>query len=239
MPSKFRIKNFEKGGYYHIYNRGIDGRVIFNEQQDFVKFVDLIKRYVVIPVESKDGGIYKLAKPSLRKRSNEMNLGNEVQILAYCLLPDHFHLLVRQVSSDGITKLMRRVNTAYVMYFNNKYTRNGPLFENVYRGIGVVGDNDDLLSKLLDLSIYIHLHPVTRTERRFGPVLTVYATRPEDYEYTSLSQYIGINNNIWIHNVFDKITVNDYKKLLTQSQKQVEQRLGNLIMLEKDIKSVH
>ena len=111
------------------------------------------------------------------------------------------------------------------------------MFENVYRGIRVVGENDTLIDRLLDLSIYIHLHPVTRTERRFGPVLTVYATRPENYEYSSLSQYIGNNDNKWVINVFDKLNDVEYKKLLSQSQKLIEQRLGNLIMTEMDIKS--
>src|SRR3989344_2202767 len=132
MPVKYRIKEYKSDSYYHIYNRGLDGREVFSDAKDYEKYVGILRGYVNGGPEDRES-IYKVDRPSVRLRKQEMSLTGEVSLAAYCLMPDHVHLVVWQKTRDGITRLMRRLNTAYVMYFNGKHGRHGPLFETVYR----------------------------------------------------------------------------------------------------------
>ena len=167
MPAKNRIKRYIEGGYYHIYNRGIDGREIFADEQDYRTFLYTLKRYLEPYMgETREG--FKKDRPSILTHKQRMSLDGNVALLAYCLMPNHFHLLVKQKSKDGITKLVRRVCTNYAMYFNHKYERKGVLFESVYKAVAVTGEE-----QLINLSRYIHLNPVNVVKRRYGLVETV------------------------------------------------------------------
>lgn len=190
MPTKFRLKEFVPGGIYHIYNRGVDGREIFRDTEDFEKFINLLKYYVCEFDEDVRPG-YKQERPYIIRRKRQMNLHGEVGVLAYCLMADHFDLLVRQSSGGGVTKLMRRVVTGYMMYFNKKYKRRGTIFEGIYKAIKI--NEQDLLS----VCNSIHMNPVVRKVVRFGPVETITGTRPEDYRYSSYNQYAG-TQEVWI-----------------------------------------
>src|SRR5205823_2392041 len=103
-------------------------------------------------------------------------------LLAFALMPNHFHLLVKQRTTDGIIKFMRRLNTSYAMYFNKKYNRVGSLFQGNYKGIIVTTDE-----YLVHASRYIHRNPykLSSTDINFN-------------EYTSLSYYSGIKNTSWV-----------------------------------------
>lgn len=188
MPSKNRIKTYKSGGVYHIYNRGIEGREIFTNEQDYEMFLKILENYSSDKKASEDT-IYKRERPYLSKHRSEMKLSDEIEILAYCLMPDHYHLLVWQKNEDGITKLLRRVVTSYVMYFNQRYKRNGPLFENIYRAVLVEDEH-----QILELSRYIHMNPVSRQVRRFGLVETNSGIAPEYYIYSSYKDYISGND---------------------------------------------
>lgn len=205
MPAKFRNKEFVSGGYYHIYNRGIDGRVIFSDENDYLFYEQLMSRYLSAEEEGLDMR-FKPVKPSVAERRKEMNLMGDLELVAYCLMPDHFHLLLKQVKDGGITKFMRRLNTGYVMYYNNRHNRNGPLFENIYRGVRVDGEK-----QVLEMAKFIHNNPVVRVVKRFGPVETITGTRPEDYLYSSYSHYIGIKIRKWVTNVWGSFTQNEYR----------------------------
>jgi len=224
MPAKYRIKEYAAPAYYHIYNRGLDGRVIFSDEQDYQKFIDLVRGYVNPKAEEADER-FKRDKPSIAAKKESMRLVGEVEVAAYCLLPNHFHLLVRQTVPDGITKLMRRMTTGYVMYFNKKYRRHGPLWENVYRAVKVPGEGEELLEQVVALSVYLHIHPVARTAKRFGPVITVTSGRPEEYVYSSVSQYLGVNKDVWINVILNNIKPLDYAKRLGQPPEAVTRSL--------------
>ena len=151
MPSKNRIKTYTENGYYHLYNRGVDKRIIFQDRDDYTRFLYLLKIYLS-PLENLQAEF-----PLLRTYLINKNLAGQVDLLAYCLMPNHFHLLVHQKNKDGITKLMRQVMTSYSKYFNNRFERIGPLFQDIYKAALV--DSDDYL---LHLSRYIHLNPLYR-----------------------------------------------------------------------------
>ncbi len=127
MPRQARQK--AESGYYHIMNRGNERRSIFMDDEDRQKYLDLLARQV--------------------------GKGN-VDVLAYCLMDNHIHLLIREgANENGLTAAMRSLGTAYVGYFNEKYNRSGHLFQNRYKGEAVENE-----AYLLTALRYIHQNPV-------------------------------------------------------------------------------
>ncbi len=191
MARRNITKKFIENSFYHLYNRGVESREIFLDPQDHTTFLAILKRYLAPFVgESRPG--FKQDKPSLKSHKQQMNLHDQVQLLAYCLMPNHFHLLVRQATPRGITALMRRVCVNYSMYFNRKYDRTGGLFESIYKAVLVENE-----SQLLHLSRYIHLNPINLKLTRFGPVATMATASPHEYEYSSYSKYLQKQTLSW------------------------------------------
>lgn len=150
MPSKNIVKQYVENGYYHIYNRGVEKRTIFLDEQDCIIFLNYLKLYIS-PIEE----LKQLNLPGLRiLRFIRLNLSEEIDLLAFTLMPNHIHLQIKQKTADGIVKFMKRLTTAYVMYFNRKYKRVGSLFQNRYKAALIETDE-----YLLHLSRYIHLNP--------------------------------------------------------------------------------
>src|SRR5688500_15922249 len=117
MPSRNTVKEFAAEHYYHVYNRGVEKRKIFLDDRDYIVFLGLMKKYLSGKNNNKNN------------RHIFQSLTGQLDLLAYCLMPNHFHLLFYQRDKDAITKLMHRVSTGYVMYFNNRYQRVGGLFQ--------------------------------------------------------------------------------------------------------------
>ena len=150
MPSRNIIKIDSPESYYHIYARGSGKLPIFLEPLDFVYFENLLARYLgPKPVQGKFGYTYP-------------NYRDKVELLAYCLMNNHFHLLLYQADARFMTTFMRSLMTSYSRYFNLKYKRTGPLFESRYKACRV-----DQQSYLEHISRYIHLNP--RYWRRYSP----------------------------------------------------------------------
>lgn len=165
MPGRNIRKSDVADSYYHVYARGSDKQKIFLDESDFVYFLSLIKRY-----------LSRETARSPRGASYE-KLYDDMKLLAYCLMTNHFHMLLHQTSEGVMTRLMRGVMTAYSMYFNKKYGRTGPLFESRYRASQITSD-----IYLLHISRYIHLNP----------------NRWQDYRYSSLTAYISESHPDWI-----------------------------------------
>jgi len=175
MPSKNSIKTYTEGGSYHIYNRGIDKRRIFEESKDYEMFLHYLKIYLS-PVD-----LLRQENPLLKQNLIKTNLSEQMDLLAYCLMSNHFHLLVKQKTKDAITKLTRQLTTAYSMYFNKKYGRTGPLFGGRFKA-AIIDDQE----KLMYLSRYIHQNP---REKGVSPI---------DFPWSSLGNYIEKNTNSWL-----------------------------------------
>lgn len=161
MPSKNRIKQYVDDGYYHIYNRGVERRTIFSDAQDYSVFLSYLKNYL-IPKDIKQ--LTKvLTDPSTspKKRlevQNELHRNNfhdEIQLIAYCLMPNHYHLLLRSVHQRSIERFMKSLMTRYTRYFNKKYGRVGPLFQGVYKAVLIETDE-----QLMYVTRYIHRNPI-------------------------------------------------------------------------------
>ena len=175
MPSRHVVKTYSEDTYYHIYNRGVEKRLIFQDRDDYTKFLYLFKIYLTNPE------ILRNEYPLLRSNIVDKNLFEEIDLLAFCLMPNHFHLLVYQKQKDSITKLLRQICTAYVIYFNKKFERVGPLFQSKFKAVAV--DSDEYL---LHLSRYIHLNPTGR-----GAPL-------DEFEWSSYLYYLGKRQSNWL-----------------------------------------
>lgn len=176
MPGRNTIKEYEENGYYHIYNRGVEKRNIFLDEQDYRVFLSYLKLYL-----SPTDEIEKV--PPSRKLKNYFG---EADLMCYCLMPNHYHMLIRQYCTTTITGLIRSVSTRYAMYFNKKHRRTGHLFQGVYRAVTVESE-----TQLLHLSRYIHRNPDPTGSNPVGLVR---------YKYSSLSNYLGLAKQPWIRN---------------------------------------
>jgi len=135
---------------YHIFNRGVDKRDIFSDAYDYFRFLRSLKEFNQIdPVVS----LYILDQIRERESIKIESLQKEklVEIIAFNLLPNHFHLILKQVRAGGISEFMRRVGTGYTGYFNHKYKRSGVLFQGKFKAAHI-----DSNEKLIYLSAYVN-----------------------------------------------------------------------------------
>lgn len=168
MPGKNLIKDYVPESYYHIYNRGVNKQPIFIDDRDRVVFLSLLKRYLGEVTEKN------------RQGKNHPNYSENIELLAFCLMGNHFHLFVYQLADENaITEFMRSLMTAYSMYFNKKYKRVGPVFQQRFRAVRIVDD-----AQLLHITRYIHLNPAEY----------------KNYEWSSYQYYINNKSteNNWL-----------------------------------------
>ena len=142
MPSRNVLKIDIADSYYHVYARGASRQEIFLESADYYMFLSLFRRYLSAE-DVKDSAGMSYAK-----------LYDDIQLLSYCLMPNHFHLLLYQVNEGAMQRLMRGVMTAYSRYFNKKYDRSRGLFETRYKASRISSD-----TYLMHITRYIHLNP--------------------------------------------------------------------------------
>ncbi|MFZ2205579.1 MAG: transposase [Minisyncoccia bacterium] len=142
--------SFAEGEYYHLYNRGNSKQIIFIDDLDYNRFLSLI-----FLCNSRKNINFRDAFEINEDIFNFDRDETIVDIGSYCLMTNHFHLLVKEKSEGGISLFMQKLSTAYVMYFNKKYTRSGSLFEGKFKSQHV--DSDKYLKYIFS---YIHLNPV-------------------------------------------------------------------------------
>lgn len=173
---------FSEGEFYHVYNRGANKNKIFVSDTDRDRFCKLL--FACNSVEP-------VTFRSIRDVSfEEIEKGDTlVDIGAYCLMPNHFHLLLREKSGDGVTTFMRKLLTSYSMYFNTKYKRTGVLFQGRFRATHA--DNDAYLKYLFS---YIHLNPIKIIDPEWKENGITNRTKAEKYlegyRYSSYLDYI-------------------------------------------------
>lgn len=151
---------FSLDEYYHLYNRGTEKRDIFMDDTDFLRFAVLL--HIVNNTESVHVSNLLYPGRSLVELFTEPTIERLVDIGAYCQMPNHFHLLVRERREDGISLFMQKLLTAQTMYFNTKYDRTGTLFQGKFKARHV--DSDPYLKYLFS---YIHLNPVKLIDPRW------------------------------------------------------------------------
>lgn len=165
MPRRNVPKLYLEQTFYHVYNRGVNKQKIFLDEHDYAVFLNLLKRYLDdAPVKDKQGREYPW-------------LHNQLELAAFCLMPNHFHLLIFQNHEKSMELLLRGVSIAYTMYFNKKYKRVGPLFQSTYKASLI--NNDAYLNHI---SRYIHMNPKGYDE----------------WEFSSLPYYMNKKSAGWV-----------------------------------------
>lgn len=183
-----RRTEFAIGEYYHLYNRGVEKRIIFLDANDYLRFVVLL--YLSNNYQGIELGSYLRNGHKLEDALTEDMSSDLVSIGAYCLMPNHFHLLVKEKVENGISNFMRKLLTGYSMYFNKKYSRTGTLFEGRFKASHIAEDR-----YLEYLFSYIHLNPVKiidhdwRENKNFDLVKA--GKFLEGYRFSSYNFYAG------------------------------------------------
>ncbi len=181
-----RKVNLIGGEYYHIYNRGNSKQRIFHNREDHLRFMSIL-----FACNSENNfrifGLAKSESPYNFERGKQL-----VNIGAYCLMPNHFHLILTQIKDGGISKFIQKVSTAYSMYYNRKYKRTGGLFEGKFKSEHA--NNDRYLKYLFS---YIHLNSIKLIQKdwkekgiRNKKEASNYLN---EYFYSSYQDYLGID----------------------------------------------
>lgn len=170
-------KEFAPGAIAHIYNRGNNREKIFFNEQDYRAFLFRIALALGFKQEElKNENILSMPYSRIRVGSNGKN---DFKIHSFCLMPNHFHLIVEQCNDESVSKLISRICISYGMYINKKYKRVGHLLQGNFKS-NIVEDNEQLMWT----SAYVHMNPV-----KDGLVQS-----PEEYEWSSYKDFIGERN---------------------------------------------
>ena len=189
MPSKNALKEYEPGGYYHIYNRGVNKRLIFKDAKDYSTFLSYLQFYLSPPPPDLQGDSLKVS-PSRQLK----NYAGEITLLAYCLMPNHFHLMVKQTSEYGINYFMRSLCTKYARYFNTRYKRVGHLFQDTYKAVRIENEY-----QFTYLTKYIHRNPLDLPAFKESPRRPASPTGGlVDYKYSSYANYLHLFQQPWV-----------------------------------------
>lgn len=174
----YRKVAFAPEEYYHLYNRGVDKRIIFTSSSDYARFLKMM--YVCNSIKSVRFEEFKDVNFSYIEKGESL-----VDIGAYCLMPNHFHLLVREKDDGGITTFMKKLLTGYSMYFNKKYQRTGALFQGRFQAEHA--GEDTYLNYLFS---YIHLNPVKYLikDKKFD----LAKENIKKFKYSSYLDYMGV-----------------------------------------------
>lgn len=167
--------------YYHIFNRGVEKRKIFSDFKDYKRFVISLKQFnnfnrlklrdksgISPPISST--GVFTPVEPV-----EEVDDDKLVEIVAYCLNPNHYHLLLKEITENGVSKFIQKLITGYTGYFNKKNERTGALFQGKHKKLEITSN-----AQLLYLSAYINANHYVHKIKDF-----------EDWEFSSLWDYIG------------------------------------------------
>ncbi|MEK7611417.1 MAG: transposase [Patescibacteria group bacterium] len=170
---------------YHVYNRGVEKRIIFTYEHDYRRFIDCAFHYLFSnerysdAVNSLENGLTTTFR-EVTSRNEAEDFVRPVDIIAYCLMPNHIHFLVKQLVDRGISKYVHKISTSFTNYFNLKYDRVGSLFQGPFKYKRIETEE-----QLLYLTKYIHRNPleiIRGADSTFGL---------GDYPWSSLPAYLG------------------------------------------------
>lgn len=160
---------------YHVFNRGVEERIIFSDKRDYDRFAKTFIYY------QKSGVPPRFSLNKKIPHEVFVKLSNLVEIIAYCLMPTHFHFVLKQKKENGISQFLSQVVNSYTRYFNTRHKRKGHLFQGPFKAIRV--ENDE---QLMHLSRYIHLNPS----------VDYLVKNLKEYEHSSYLEYLTSQRGI-------------------------------------------
>ncbi len=201
---------------YHIFSRSVRQMSIFTGVYDCSLFLDVIEYYL------QESPPVKFSK--YRKQKSKFILSLDinfiVKIIAFCIMPTHFHFLLTQIRDYGIKKFAQRISNSYAHYYNKKNEQNGPLFENRFKAVRIINDE-----QLIHVSRYIHLNPLT----------AYLVDDASKFKFSSYNHYLGKEILSFVHNelVMSKFSSAESYKSFVNDQKDYQRKLDyikNLIL---------
>src|SRR3989304_8979592 len=165
MPAQYLLRTNEDGTYCHVYNRGIENKTIFNDEDDYNVFLGFLKEYLSAPPDIETTKkVFNINGRAFRGTPHmPKNYFGKLELVAYNLMPNHFHLLLHQKTSDSLEGFVRSLCTRYSMYFNKKYQRTGSLFQGPYK-LALIKDE----TRLLHLPRYFIKAGYSSSHEHFG-----------------------------------------------------------------------
>lgn len=192
MPT--RIIPLVNDQFYHVYNRGVEKRRIFDNRRTYTRFLQAVSYYQLVGPKPKFSNFikYKSFEPNPNKKIAE--------IICYCLMPNHFHFLVKQLKEGGVSEFISKLTNSYTKYYNIKFNRIGPLLQGRFKAVLMESDE-----QLMHISRYIHLNPVS----------SFLVQKPEDYEWSSYNEYLNGKRMCAKEEILSFFkSVKDYKKFI-------------------------
>lgn len=188
-----RKVEFADGEIYHVYNRGVEKRDIFIDERDYYRFV-----YGLYVFNDEQPALS--ARHQYRSQNERYNTASTpllnirrhplVEILVFTLMPNHYHLMLRQNKESGVARFMQKLGTGYTMYFNKKYTRSGVLFQGKFKAVHV-----NHAAHCIHLPHYIHTNPLELNRRGRTSVDHLLG-----YRWSSFPDYAGKENFPYVTN---------------------------------------
>jgi REP element-mobilizing transposase RayT len=218
-----RKTEFATGEFYHIYNRGVDKRIVFSDQKDLERFFQSMNEFNTLePIGSLYENSFKKDKENEKNESKKL-----VQFISYCLNPNHFHFILEQVADQGIEKFMHRLSTGYTRYFNQRYRRSGALFQGRYKSVHI-----DTNEYLLHVSAYVNLND--KVHQLGGSTSKLVNSMTSFDEYTGKRGKAMCNSGVILEQFRNKKEYTQFAKesLQTILQKKKDLKELELLLLE-------
>jgi len=180
----YRKVVFANNQLYHVYNRGVERRPVFTNTREYRRALEALKfyrysdlplrlsKFLVIPEAERSELISKISKHS-----------KLVEIITYCLMPNHFHFLLKQTQVNGISEFLANFTNSYTKYFNTKHDRVGPLFQGLFKAVHIETD-----MQFIHVSRYIHLNPVSS--------FIIKIEELENYQWSSFPEYMNKTSDV-------------------------------------------
>jgi len=209
-----RKEIFKTGYLYHVFTKSIAGYRIFRGDEDYSRMIEMLRYYKYEKPPMRFSIYQEAIEKGITSINNELSSKDTlVDLIAFCIMPTHIHLILCQLKENGISLFMQNLLNSYSRYFNVKYERKGPLWQGRFKGILIETDE-----QLLHLTRYIHLNPTSD-----GLV-----DHPEDWSYSSYNEYLGsLLNGLTNFNRYLVIDPATYKTFV-DSRKDYQQRLSEI-----------
>jgi putative transposase len=238
MP--YRKEGFENNGIYHAILRALDDNLIFKDTSDYYRGIFSIYEFnnanpVTIQARRKARVTFKNSLRKADRNPTSIRLVEDekrdkfVDVLAFCFMPNHIHLLLKQLTDVGITKFMQKVGGGYARYFNNKYERKGHVFQDAFKSVHVESDGQFMV-----VVPYIFTNPIALIEPGWkengirNHTVKETINFLEEYKWSSYKDCIGIKN-------FDSVTQRDFLMEMMGGATGCKNAVENWISHKKDL----
>lgn len=188
MPAKNVIKSYVSDGFYHVYNRGVNKADIFLDEKDYRVFLSYLVTALTPKDEQKLRAMLTDTSHSYKDREEAAkllrlkNFTGRIELLAYVLMPNHFHFLLKQKEEGDMTAFLQAVMTRFTMYENLRYKRVGPVFQGAYKAVLIADE-----AQLTHVSRYIHRNP-----------FSLKGSHPWRLQPSSYPNYLGEIHQEWV-----------------------------------------